>query len=131
MKKIFILIVAALIIGSAIGIYFGNNPGGLKKVSEVKNLAINTVSSGQNTAKRNIALQKLDLLRIYTDFVLLPEEKIVDPDKYVSQMGEILKSIGDNEITAKFYATGEGDNKEQKIVDFLNQLNESIKADLN
>jgi len=69
-------------------------------------------------------------LKSYTDFVLLPKEKIADPIKYADTMGELVKSINSEEITAKYYATGETEGKEQKIVDFLDYLSESLKADL-
>jgi len=74
--------------------------------------------------------QVYDLLKDYTDFVLLPKEKITDPTKYADDMGTKVKSINDDDITAKFYATGEAASKEQKIVDFLDLLNGKIKSDL-
>jgi len=51
--------------------------------------------------------------------------------KYADEMGAKVKAINDNELTVKFYATGETVDKEQKIVDFLDFLNASINADLN
>jgi len=131
-KKIFGLVVIALIMGTGTGFYFGgksSNDSKLVKITNSKNEEVlNTIV---DASKKKLTLQKLDLLKSYTDFVLLPNEKIADPKKYANDMGEKVEAINNNEIAAKYYATGETDGKEQKIVDFLDYLNESIKADLN
>ena len=129
-KKAFVLMVLCLILGIVAGFYLGNKPGNSKTVI-IKNQATESVGENLDANKKNLALQKLDLLKSYTDFVLLPTEKIADPKKYADEMGAKVKAINDNAITAKFYATGETDNKEQKIVDFLDFLNASISSDLN
>lgn len=107
-KKIIISLVFALVAGAAGGYYAGQ-----KNQPELEKINL-----------------KLDLLKDYTNFVLLPLEKIADPEKYADDMGKKVEEINDNEITSKFYATGETDGKEQKIIDFLDFLNTSIKSDL-
>lgn len=119
-----------LILGLSSGFYFGakGSEGG-KKV-EINNKQTSCSTETPDANKKTLALQKLDLLKSYTDFVLLPKEKIADPTKYADEMGAKVKAINDNDLTAKFYATGETVDKEQKIIDFLDFLSEKIKADL-
>lgn len=124
----------SLIVGIAGGFYYGNKTDGQQAIevtSSNKDETAPTSDVKPDASKKALALQKLDLLKRYTDFVKLPQNQVADPTKYANDMGEIVKAINDNKITAKFYATGETDNKEQKIVDFLDYLNESIKSDLN
>lgn len=108
-KKIIISLIFTLVAGAAGGYYAGQK------------------NQSQNLEKIDL---KLGLLKDYTDFVFLPPEKITDPVKYADAMGEKVKEINDSEITSKFYATGENDDREQKILDFLDFLNTSIKGDL-
>jgi len=128
-KKAVIAIFLTFIVGLIGGYYYGHksltsgsvcilNGGGA--TSEVP-------ASAKNFAQTAL---KIDLLKDYTDFVLLPKEKIADPVKYADMMGAKVKTINDSDITAKFYATGEIADKEQKILDFLDLLNGKIKSDL-
>jgi hypothetical protein len=129
-KKLFSLIILSLILGSALGFYFGNKHfEGIKKVI-ITNPVSEEVCVSVDENKKNLILQEIDLLKSYTDFVLLPKEKIADPKKYADEMGAKVEAINNDDITAKFYATGETEDKEQKIVDFLDFLSEKIKADL-
>lgn len=122
-KRTFIPIVIMIFaLGAIAGFYFGKK--------QIKSETIEIRNSAADADKKKIASQKLDLLKSYTDFILLPKEKIADPEKYADDMGEKVKEINDNEITSKFYATGETDEKEQKILDFLDFLNTSVKNDL-
>lgn len=129
-KKLFSLMILVLVLGAALGFYFGNkNSEGTKKVT-ITNPTSKEVCASPDASKKQLALQEVDLLKSYTDFVLLPKEKITDPTKYADEMGAKVKAINDNDLAAKFYATGETVNKEQKIIDFLDFLSEKIKADL-
>jgi hypothetical protein len=129
-KKLFSLMTLCLILGLSSGFYFGTKLGGSGKKVEINNQKADCPTETSDAGQKTLALQKLDLLKSYTDFVLLPKEKIADPVKYAEDMGELVKSINSEEITAKYYATGETEGKEQKIVDFLDYLSESLKADL-
>jgi len=129
-KKLFSLMALCLILGLSSGFYFGAKQGGGGKKVEINNKQTVCPTETSDTSKKTLALQKLDLLKSYTDFVLLPKEKIADPIKYADNMSEMVKNIKSEEIAAKYYATGEAEGKEQKIVDFLDYLSESLKADL-
>lgn len=129
-KRLYSLMTLCLILGLASGFYFGDKRAGSGKKVEINNNQTTCSTEIPNASKKTLALQKLELLKSYTDFVLLPKEKIADPLKYVDDMGELVKSINSEEISAKYYATGETEGKEQKIVDFLDYLSESLKADL-
>jgi len=84
----------------------------------------------RQTGKNEKAVQKLDLLKSYTDFIFLPKEKIGDPVAFADDMEKKVETIGDDVIASKYNATGESENKEQKIIDFLDFLNNSIRSDL-
>lgn len=128
-KKIIISLVFALVAGAAGGYYASQKNQPEKEACTPDDNGNKKVSAkpAQDLEKINL---KLDLLKDYTDFVLLPLEKISDPAKYADDMGEKVKEISDDEITSKYYATGETDGKEQKILDFLDFLNSSVKNDL-
>lgn len=126
-KSVLIALVLVLLLGIGVGYYFGKRQVEEAKIPGKENsLAISEVKTGENEK----ALQKLDLLKSYTDFIFLPKEKIEDPIAFAEDMTKKVETIGDDIITAKYSATGESENKEQKIIDFLDFLNESIKADL-
>jgi|GEM_PF-5804290 len=129
-KKLFGLMALCLILGLSSGFYFGDKRGGSGKKVEINNKQASCSKETPDASQKTLALQKLDLLKSYTDFVLLPKEKIADPVKYADNMSEMVKNINSEEITTKYYATGETEGKEQKIVDFLDFLSEQIKADL-
>jgi hypothetical protein len=129
-KRLFSLMILSLILGSALGFYFGNKHSEDAKKVTIANPVNEEVCASVDENKKNLTLQKIDLLKSYTDFVLLPKEKITDPKKYADEMGVKVKAINNDDITAKFYATGEAEGKEQKIIDFLDLLSEKIKADL-
>lgn len=116
------IVIMIFALGITAGFYLGKK--------QIKSETVEIRNSAADADKKNIALQKLSLLKSYTDFILLPKEKIADPEKYADDMGEKVKEINDNEITSKFYATGETADKEQKILDFLDFLNSSVKNDL-
>jgi hypothetical protein len=121
-KRIFIVLIIVFALGVVSGYFFG----GRNKSESGKSVTINNTSEKKATN----ALLKLDLLKDYTGFILSPSETIGNSEEYANNMAEKVKKINDTEITSKFYATGETENKEQKIIDFLNFLNDSIKADL-
>lgn len=127
-RKVFFILILALIVGLAGGYFYGNK-------NQKTAISLPCAGDSQDSSANNIIdtekiALKLNLLKDYTDFVLLPLEKIADPEKYADDMEKKAVEIGDNEIIAKFYATGETADKEQKILDFLDYLNESVKADL-
>ena len=124
-KKLFIfLLIFAL--GSSVGYYYSNESKEQITIGKKSDSPAGIIGSG-NKEKARI---KLDLLREYTDFVFLPKEEMGDLVKYVDGMGEKVKLINDDALSAKFYATGEAENKEKKILDFLDSLNKSIASDL-
>ncbi|MBU2028950.1 hypothetical protein KJ761_03635 [Patescibacteria group bacterium] len=126
-KKILFLLVLALVVGASVGYSLGNK----KPVTILEKNSEQITTGNEMTAEKKALIgQKLDLLKNYTNFVFLPPEATGDSLSYVEKMEKIVQSINDENITAKFYATGEAENKEQKIIDFLDFLNESIKADL-
>lgn len=128
-KKIIISLVFVLIAGAAGGYYAGQKNHLEKEICAPDGNENKKVFTKPEQDSGKIGL-KLDLLKDYTDFVLLPLEKISDPAKYADDMGKKVEEINDDEITSNYYATGEGDNREQKILDFLDFLNASIKSDL-
>lgn len=128
-KKIVVGIILVFIVGIGTGYYFGSNAQS-SKVIEIRNTAKERANTDLDADKKNLTLQKLDLLKNYTDFIFLPPEATGNSLNYVEEMEKRVKSINDEKITAKFYTTGETENKEQKIIEFLDFLNESIKADL-
>jgi len=120
-KRLLVTLFLVFALGIISGYLFGSKNG----VRSVKNFTINN----DNSEKEIKALLKLDLLKEYTEFILLPSEKIGNSEEYANSMAEKVKNLDDPQITSKFYATGETENKEQKIIDFLNFLSESIKSD--
>lgn len=126
-KKILFLLILALLVGASVGYSLGN-----KKPETILEKSSEQIMTGNEMTAEKKALigQKLDLLKNYTNFVFLPPEATGDSLSYVEKMEKIIQSINNEEITAKFYVTGETENKEQKIIDFLDFLNENIKADL-
>ena len=132
-KIIFISLALMFFVGAAAGYYYGvksqsDSPG--KIVFQSAEDKSDTISAEINSGKKAKVKKKLELLKNYTDFVLLPVDSIKDPVAYADDMGKQVESIDDADITAKFYATGEKIGKEQKIIDFLDSLNTSIQADL-
>lgn len=126
-KKVFFILILVFVAGLAGGYFYGSKN---QKTATSLPCSSDSQDSSAKVSDIDKVNLKLDLLKDYTDFVLLPSEKIIDPLKYADDMGKKAVEIDDKEITAKFYATGEADNKEQKIVDFLDFLNNSIKDDL-
>lgn len=131
--KLTTLILFFLILGALGGFYYGKSSQP-PKIIEIKN-EIPVVQNKEmpvvvDEETKNLTLEKLSLLKRYTNFVILPSEKIPDSAQYAAEMEEKVKAINDEEITARFYATGENENKEQKIADFLDFLNESIRSDV-
>lgn len=126
----------SLMVGIGAGFYYGNKTDSSKtiEVANTKNEVANTVqNTGLDARKKALVLQKLDLLKYYTNFVLLPKEKFADPKKYGEDMSALVVEINDNEITSRYNATAEANNDEQKIDNIrnlLNYLSESIQADL-
>ena len=122
-KRTFIpMVIMIFALGITAGFYLGKR--------QIKSETVEIKNSVADANKKGIALQKLDLLKSYTDFILLPKEKIADPEKYADDMEKKAVAIDDQEIISKFYATGEDDDREQKILDFLDFLNASVKNDL-
>ncbi|MDO9231131.1 MAG: hypothetical protein Q7U36_01470 [bacterium] len=131
-KKSIILLALVLVLGLSTGFYFGNNrqqkTDGIVQI--VKDDTENKATSVATANNIDRAKQKLDLLKSYTDFVLLPPEKIVDANSYVEAMKTKIIKINDSEIISKFNASWETENGEQKRLDFIDFLNDKIKSDL-
>ena len=89
-------------------------------------------NKGGEVKKDNMAL-KLALLKDYTNFVYLPTEKIGDVSQYVAKMDEKVVMLDDSAIEEKYYSTGEGspEEREQKVLDFLNFLIDGMVNDVN
>lgn len=113
-KKILILAIV-LAVGLGIGYY-----AGMKKAPQIAQSSVN---------KKAVEL-KLGLLKTYLNFVMLPEEKIADPDKYAADMEKIAVATGDEDLLAKYRATGEEEKGDQKMLDFFNYLIESVRAEI-
>ncbi len=77
---------------------------------------------------------KLDLLQEYAVFTALPKEKFADPVNYADSMINTVKSLNEDELTAKFNATADpaksDEQRAAEIVKFLNFLATDIKNDL-
>ena len=136
-KKILGLMVLSLIVGVGMGLYFGKNTESSKTI-EITNSNKDETATASDVKpyvdKKDLALRKLDLLKYYTNFVLLPKEKFADPKKYGEDMSAVVEEINDNEITARYKATAEADSDEQRIENIrslLNYLSDSIRSDLN
>lgn len=131
-KKSIILLTLVLILGLSSGFYFGNNrkqetAGIVQIVKDNTEDKATPVVTANNIDRAKL---KLDLLKRYIDFVLLPPEKIVDANDYVNAMKAKIIEINDSEIISKFNASWETENGEQKRLDFINFLNDKIKSDL-
>lgn len=127
-KKIF-WIVLFILIGIAAGRYVFPKQGGMQSI--------------QITGKSDCALEesdkerlymKLDLLQEYAVFTALPKEKFADPVQYADSMKNTVKSINEDELTARFNATGDpaksDEQRAAEIVKFLNFLATDIKNEL-
>lgn len=73
---------------------------------------------------------KLSLLQDYINFIYLPEERILDVKNYVDEMNKKIDNISDEKISEKYYLTADDDDKETKILNFLNYTIDSVKNDL-
>lgn len=135
-QKLAWLIILPLVIGVAIGFSFGKNTGSQKAIEVTNSNKDETVPTSDvkpDASKKALALRKLDLLKYYTNFVLLPKEKFADPKKYGEDMSAVVTEINDDEITSRYNATVEADNDEQRVVNIrvlLNYLSDSIRSDL-
>jgi hypothetical protein len=128
-KKVLIVLVLIFVLGVVSGYFLG----GRNKAGNEKGITIENSSDENkkmNTDKKDKLNLKIDLLKDYTELLGLPEGTIPDPVKYADAMGSKVQAIDDDELAAKYFATGESNEKTQKIKDFLDYLNESIKADL-
>jgi len=131
-KKIIIFLVIIFALGISAGFYLGNKgkQGNVKLIRMADNG--DKAVSGTATGNIDSAKLKLDLLKSYTDLVLLSPEKITDATKYADNIKKELEAINDAEITSRFEDTLVGDDsaKSQKVNDFLDFLNDKIRADL-
>lgn len=98
--------------------------------SEVAKQNAENANCSLDNSKVSVVTTKLDLLKSYTDFILLPVNKIGDSAAYTNEMTKQVQAINDSDIETKFYATGDKTGREQKIIDFLDYLNDSIRGDL-
>lgn len=135
-QKLVVLVALSLIVGVGIGLYSAKNTGSQKAIEVTnsnKDKTIPTPDAKPDASKKALALRKLDLLKYYTNFVLLPKEKFADPKKYGEDMSAVVTEINDDEITSRYNATVEAENDEQRVVNIrilLNYLSDSIRSDL-
>lgn len=126
-KKIF-WIVLFILIGVAAGRYV------FPKQGNTKNIQITGNSSSDLKIDKDKLNMKLDLLQEYAVFTALPKEKFADPINYADSMKNTVKSINEDELTARFNATGDpaksDEQRAAEIVKFLNFLATDIKNDL-
>lgn len=129
-KKKIIAVVFILAIGAAVGYLWSNNRKPAKL--SVGNSAVSnqTENASQSASNEKTAL-KLDLLKNYVNFVYLPAEEIKDSQDYADRMAQEVEAIGDSQITEKFQATGSGEDREKRILEFFNFLIGDIKNSLN
>ena len=135
-KKTIVILVLIFVLGILAGFYFGNKrQQGTEKTVQIPlektddNVVCPTVVNNISS----ITKSKLDLLKSYTDFILLPPEKAADITKYTDDINNELEAINDSEITSRFEETLAGDDaviRSQKANAFLDFLNDKIKADL-
>lgn len=91
---------------------------------------VKKVENLDNHDNHEVSIKRLDLLKDYINFVLMPKKKIVDIKKYVLEMNQKADEIGDPELSEKYSATGEDENREQRILDFFNFSISKVKAEL-
>lgn len=119
-KKIIVLI-AVFGLGALSGYYF--SPKLNSKISYV----INQKQGKESETDKGKQIQKLDLLKDYINFVVLPKEEVKDPEAYADNMEKKMQAVSDAALAEKYYATGEGENREKKILDFFNFVIEDVK----
>lgn len=129
-KKKIIAVVFILAIGIAAGYLWGSNRKSTKL--SVGNSAVsNQAENASQSASNEKTALKLDLLKNYVNFVYLPAEEIKDSQDYADRMAQEVEAIGDSQIMEKFQATGSGEDREKKILEFFNFLIGDIKSNLN
>lgn len=139
-KKTIIFLMGTFVLGALLsGFYFGNKKQCENETANSENNIACPIVAANPAVKNSVAANniktaklKLDLLKSYTNFVLLPPEEIANAESYANDVSKKLEAVNDPEITSKFEDTlvGEETARNQKIIDFLNFLNEEINADL-
>ena len=129
LQKVFIILVIFLL-GGVLGRYLFplQKTGGFTVQQSRSSDAAVPLALPQGTKEK--VLLKLDLLKDYQNFIFLSKEEIKNPVAYANEMEKKAQTIGDAKLLEMYYATGEIDNKEKKITDYLNALIDSIKNDL-
>jgi len=136
MKKllIFLFVIAIFLAGVLTGYFFDHT-----KKKEILMRSIPADSKATNPTKSALnkpysqseaTVLKLSLLQDYINFIYLPEERILDVKNYVDEMNKKIDNISDEKISEKYYLTADDDDKETKILNFLNYTIDSVKNDL-
>ena len=135
----FIVIVLIFSAGAASGYFLSTKKSvqiknAPSEVCNIPSISDNATAPTFNSANQKVQTgMKINLLQDYMNFIFLPKEKVGDPKQYTDSMTSKVAAIRDDELAAKFIATGTDNTgeREQMILDFMNAIIESIKKDLN